>query len=136
MLLFELWNVEYMLIYHKWVIFNILLKLSTSFSWWDSENYPQCVLFNKVKTATEGGGSSLYILLGRLHQLTILDDEPLVHVGIIDWDLFPRNTSTGAAATETVQMEEEDGQDETREERDERDKDKDKVFELKDIDVV
>ena len=49
-------------------------------------------------------------------QLSILHDKPPVTAWIIDWDLFPRHTSTGAAVTEKVQVEEEDGQDDAQEE--------------------
>ena len=72
------------------------------------------LILNWRATSTEGGGrfvGSLYIILGRLHHLPVLHDESLVSGGIIDRDLFSRHTSTGAAATETVQIEEEAGQD-------------------------
>ena len=48
--------------------------------------------------------------------MKIYQDKSSVSDGIIDWDLFPRHTSTGAAATETVQVEEETGQDDAQEE--------------------
>ena len=68
---------------------------------------------NRIKTAL----ISLQILIWRLHHLPVPQDEPLVRVWIIDWDLLSRLQTTGAAATQTVQVEEEDGQEDTQDKK-------------------